>query len=391
MASKDGHLLWVNSAALKIFKMDKWSNDPEGGVIERGANGEPTGILKENAVNIAEKYIPELTFAERKEAILEAQKHLLKMGIIGVGECDTKLGLFSVYHDLDHSGELKLRVFKMISPEKLQRAIDFKFKTGLGTEHLRTGCLKLFADGALGSQTALMFEPYVGSNDNYGVEATGPGQMGEYIRQAFSAGISVAIHAIGDKANYLALKTLGKYSRTAQIHKLRPRIEHAQLLRKNDTGLFNHYGILASAQPIHVTSDRDIGERYWGTRAAYAYPFKALTLSRTLLAFGSDAPIETADPIAGIHAAVTRKRVSEERRGWHPEQNLTIREAVQCYTMGAAYACCFEDITGSISLSKRADFVVLSENIFKSKPDDIINAEVVATVIDGRVAGGKLA
>lgn len=390
LASKDGHLLWVNSTALNIFKMDKWSINPDGGVIEKDENGEPTGILKENAVNIAERYIPELSFEERREAILEAQKRLLKMGIIGVGECDTKLGLFSVYHDLDRAGQLRLRVFKMISPEKLQRTIDFKFKTGTGTEHLRTGCLKLFADGALGSQTALMFEPYNGSDDNYGVEAIAPRLMGEYIKQAFGAGISVAIHAIGDKANYLALKAIGKYSHTARTHKLRPRIEHAQLLRKSDIRLFKNHGIIASVQPIHATSDRDIGEHYWGARAAYAYPFRAIKLSGATLAFGSDAPIETASPIAGIHAAVTRKRVGEERRGWHPEQSLTTREAVQCYTTGSAYACCYDDITGIISIGKCADFVVFSENIFKSKPDDIINARVLATIIDGQIAAGKL-
>jgi predicted amidohydrolase YtcJ len=390
LASKDGHLLWINSTALKIFKMDEWSINPDGGVIEKDDKGEPTGILKENAVNIAERYIPELTFEERKEAILEAQKRLLTMGIIGVGECDTKLGLFSVYHDLDRTGQLRLRVFKMISPEKLQRTIDFKFKTRTGTEHLRTGCLKLFADGALGSQTALMFEPYDGSDDNYGVEATEPRQMGEYIKQAFGAGISVAIHAIGDKANYLALKAIGKYSHMARTHKLRPRIEHAQLLRRIDIRLFTDHDIIASVQPIHATSDRDIGERYWGTRAAYAYPFRAIELSRAALAFGSDAPIETANPIAGIHAAVTRSRAGERRRGWHPEQNLTTREAVQCYTMGSAYACCYDDITGSISVGKRADFVVLSENIFKSKPNDIINAQAVATVVDGQVEAGEL-
>lgn len=388
--SKDGHLLWVNSTALKIAGLDRSTPDPPGGLIERDHKGEPTGILKENAADLVDDIIPRETFADKTESIRLAQEHLLSLGITGAGDCDGDKDIITICHDLDQRKKLRLRIFKMISSRGFQRALDFKFHTGLGTEHFRIGCLKLFADGALGSQTALMFKPYEGSMNNYGVQTLSQDEIEDYVRRAFDAGISVAIHAIGDKANYQALSGIGKYSHEFRKRNLRPRIEHAQVLRKSDTVLFSRYGIIPSVQPIHATSDRDIADRYWGARSRYAYPFKTFLGLGAHLAFGSDAPIETADPIAGIYAAVTRKRQHENRTAWYPDEKITARQAVHAYTSGSAYACCFDDITGSISVGKRADFVALSDDIFEVKPDKISDIRVLMTVIDGSMAFGGI-
>jgi hypothetical protein len=389
LSSKDGHLLWVNSAALKHAGIDAKTSDPPGGVIEKDNNGEPTGILMENAAENFYDKIPPMSYSDKMDSVSRAQEHLLKLGITGCGDCDEDKDLFSIYHELDRQGKLKLRVFKMVPKSGLARAIDFKFHTGFGTEHIRVGCLKLFADGALGSQTALMFRPYEKSKNNFGVETLTPEEIDDLVSRAVNAGISVAMHAIGDKGNHQALRGIGKYSQAFIKKGLRPRIEHAQLLRKSDIGLFERYGIIASVQPIHATSDRDIADRYWGKRSRYAYPFKSFLASRARLAFGSDAPIETADPIAGIHAAVTRKRQNETRPAWYPQERITIHQAVKAYAEGAAYACCYDDIAGTISIGKRADFVVLSENIFEMKPDDIKGAGVVMTIIDGKMVFEK--
>ncbi|HBC45472.1 MAG TPA: amidohydrolase, partial [candidate division Zixibacteria bacterium] len=360
--------------------------DPPGGVIMKDSDGIPTGILQEEAAEIADIKIPKPSRKENFQSVKDAQMHLLKLGITGVGDCDGEANLFSIYNELDKKDQLLLRVFSMIPRDGLQGAVDSKLKTGMGSEHFRIGCLKLFADGALGSQTAFMFKPYKGSKSNYGVENLGCREIERLVKYATGNGISVAIHAIGDRANFQALCSIGKYLSTYKKRGLRPRVEHAQLLRKSDINLFKAYNIIASVQPIHATSDRDVADKYWGARSRYAYPFKTFLKLGAKLAFGSDAPIETANPIAGIHAAVTRKRSSEKRAGWYPEERLTPSQAIEAYTRGSSYACCYDDICGSISIGKRADLVILSDDIFEIRPDKIAQAEVLMTVIDGKIA-----
>jgi len=381
--SKDGHLIWVNTAALKLCGITKATPDPRGGVILKDKSGEPTGILQENAVDLITDNIPPQSYQEQMDALLAAQKHLSALGVTGVGDCDTNPSLISMYLELEKAGKLRLRVYKMIHPDDLDTAGKSGLKTGVGSEHFRIGSMKLFADGALGSQTAYMFKPFVRSKGNVGVETLTQSQIEDRVRKALAIGIAPATHAIGDRANYQTISAYEKFKDKLAEKGLRPRIEHAQILRKGDIRLFAKFGIIASMQPIHTTSDRDISDRYLGARGRYAYPFKTLLESGAVLAFGSDAPIETADPIAGIHAAVTRKRSNEKRRAWYPEEKLTVGQAVDTYTRGSAYACCYDDIAGEIAVGKRADFVVLSDDIFKVKSDDIHKIKAMATVIDG--------
>ncbi len=387
--SKDGHLLWVSSAALKYCDIDSNTPDPPGGVILRDTDGNPTGVLQENAVNLVSDNISPQSLDEKTEAFTAAQKHLLKLGIVAVGDCDTRSIPISKFNELEATGHFHLRIFKMIHADDLDIVRKFKLKTVMGSDRLRIGCLKLFADGALGSQTAYMFKPYNKSKGNCGVETLTEKEMEDYVSKAVRAEISVAVHAIGDKANYQVLKVLGKYAAAFSEKGLRPRIEHAQILRRKEISLFRKYGVVASVQPIHITSDRDISDRYLGARARYTYPFNSLLRSGVELAFGSDAPIETANPMAGIHAAVTRKRPDENRKAWYPEEKITVRQALKAYTLGAASACCYDDLTGSIAIGKRADFAVLSDDIIKTRIDNIHQIEVLATIIDGKVVFGR--
>ncbi len=210
--------------------------------------------------------------------------------------------------------------------------------------------------------------------------------MADFARQAAEAGMSIAVHAIGDKANYQALNAIGRYQRDFRRNGLRTRIEHAQVLRKADIRLFRNFDIIASVQPIHATSDRDIADRYWGKRSRYAYPFRTFMEQGVKIAFGSDAPIETASPLAGIHAAVTRQRTAESRPAWYPEERISASQALEAYTSGSAYACCLDDICGSITAGKRADLVVLSDDILEIEPGKIAGVEVVTTIVDGKIA-----
>jgi len=386
--SKDGHLLWVNTAALRICGIDRDSADPPGGTIIRDGGGEPTGILQENAADLVTEKIPPQSDQEKTDALLAAQKHLLKFGIIGVGDCDTNQALISIYNELDRAGKLHLRVFKMIEPRDLDYAGRHGWHTGSGNEHLRIGSLKLFADGAIGSQTALMFRPFNRAGGNSGIETLTPGQMENYISKAEDIGISVATHAIGDKANYQILTAYSRFFSQFKEKGLRLRVEHAQILRKKEIPLFGKFGIIASMQPIHATSDRDISDRYLGARGRYAYPFKSLLQSGATLAFSSDAPVETADPFAGIHAAVTRRRAGESRKAWYPQERITVFQALEAYSRGSAIACYYDDISGGIALGKKADFAVISDDIFEIDAAGIYRIENLATVIDGQVIFG---
>jgi predicted amidohydrolase YtcJ len=385
--SKDGHLIWANSAALSYFGISGDTPDPPGGVIEKDKNGELTGILKEKAADLLYDLIPAESVDEKIGYLLEGQKKLLKLGIVGVGDFDTWPTILTDLSALEQSKKLQLRICKMIYDDVLDESIARGVRTGQGNDHLRAGYLKLYADGALGSQTAYMFQPYIGQPGNFGVETLTRTQLENYIGRVVKAGISVAIHAIGDKANFQTIQAIKRYSSDFQSQNLAPRIEHAQILRKTEIGLFGKFGITASVQPIHATSDRDVADNYWGKRSRFAYPFRSLWQSGAALAFGSDAPIETADPLAGIHAAVTRKRPGD-KNPWYPEERLPVTRALATYTIGSARACRFDDITGSIEVGKKADFVVLCDDIIRTNNENIHRACVLSTIVDGRIVYG---
>ncbi len=379
--SKDGHSLWVNSKALELAQIDSYGLDPPGGKIERYFKSkEPTGILRERACELVFKTIKEPEEKVSSKFLKEAFKLAHQNGIVGIHDCEDEKALEN-FESLQQNQKLSLRVFIMIPQKNLDDSIKAGLKTGLGNEYLRIGGLKIFADGALGSRTALMFKAYDGEPKNLGVEINNQKELTETVRKASKSGLSVAIHAIGDRANHQALNAIEKGSHNKN---LRHRIEHAQLLEPKDIKRFVQLGVIASMQPIHCPSDTDMAEKYWGKRSQMAYIFKTLLNGGTRLAFGSDLPLYDFDPLKGIYAAVTRKN-EENGNSWNPKEKISVAQAVYAYTKGAAYASYEEDIKGSLDTGKLADLVVLSKDIFKIAPDDLLKTKVLATVWDGKI------
>jgi predicted amidohydrolase YtcJ len=391
LTKRDGHLIWVNSEALRRAGVDEGTPQPAGGVIERDSQtGELNGILKEGAMHLVCDAIPSPTAKERQAALRSAVAEAQEVGITGIHDCGSWQSVhdhsLSDYQEMIGRDELGLRVFMLLSRANLDEAIKVGLRTGFGDGYLRVGNVKLFCDGTLGSQTAQMLEPFVGQPDNRGVAAIGQQELEDTVHKAASAGIASAVHAIGDGANRRVLDAFEKVRRAGLGRELRHRIEHVQVLHPDDVPRFKELQVIASMQPIHATQDMHLADRYWGERTKLAYAWRAVLDTGAHLAFGSDAPVESMDPLVGIHAAVTRQRANgEPEGGWHPEQRLSVGQAVHAYTLGAAYASGSEAERGSITPGKLADLVVLSRDIFEIPPEEILEARVVATVFDGNI------
>ncbi len=396
LRSKEHHLLWVNSMALKLTGVDKHKEDPPGGRIDRDPkSGGPTGILKESACELIWGKVPSPSPERSKRVLKEAMKKANSFGLTGIHNFEEQNAVF-FFQEFLRDEELSLRVCFWISKEYLDSAIRSRLRSGFGDENIRFGGLKLYSDGALGSQTALMFEPYENSPEDFGVEVTSQEELIQWVKRASHAGINVSIHSIGDRAVHQALNAFELSQagvsqprrNAARRKKLRHRIEHAQLVSPHDLERFNKLGVIASVQPYHAPSDRDIVDKHWGKRIGFRYPYKSLLNHKARLVFGSDVPIETMDALRIIRAAVTRKKEGEKRRAWYPEERLSVLEAVFAYTQGASYASHEEKIKGSIQIGKLADMVVLSEDIFKIDPEEIPDTKVEATILGGRVVYG---
>jgi len=384
LRSRDGHSRWLNSAAIARAGITRDTATPEGGAIFRDDRGEATGVLQENANGLADVVIPPPTDDEMLADARRGQTEAWRRGITGLEDLDQFLGRspLGVLARMRDGGELALRVYMGIPHARLADAVEQRMRTGEGDEWLRTGHLKIFTDGALGSQTAALEEPYEGSRDR-GILTVEPGQLAKDVAAAAAAGVAVAIHAIGDRAVHVALDAIEPTRASAP--QLRQKIEHVQLVRADDLARFGALGIIASMQPIHATSDRDLADRYWGAaRVARAYPWRTLRRTGAVLAFGSDAPVEPIDPLLGIHAAVTRRRPQDDD-AWRPEQRLTIEEALAGYAAGPAYAMSNERVAGSLRVGMRCDATVVDRDLARCAEDDLLGARVRATITDGVV------
>ncbi|MGH2371967.1 MAG: amidohydrolase, partial [bacterium] len=308
LSSKDGHLLWVNTAALRLARVTSQTPDPPGGAIGRDHTGEPDGILKEEAKVLIHRVIPSPTGETREQAVRAASAEFHRLGLTGVhaftGASDEGAVQFDTLQRLRDRGELAIRVTATVPDRLLESATQAGLRTGAGDAMLRVGALKIFADGTLGSQTASMLEPFDGQPGNLGIRVRTPDEIDDLVRRANDAGLWCAIHAIGDRANRDVLDIFDRHLDASRRAGARHRIEHVQLLHPEDAPRFARLGVTASMQPIHATADRDIAERYWGARARWSYAWQSLTQYGTRLAFGSDAPVETPDPWRGIYAAV---------------------------------------------------------------------------------------
>ncbi len=384
LRSRDGHSRWLNAAALARARITRETPAPEGGVIFHDERGEPTGVLQENANRLADAVLPPPTDDDLLEAARRGQLEAWKRGLVGFEDLDQFAGRspLGIFERLRDRGELAMRVFMGIPHARLGDAVGSGTRTGSGDDWLRTGHLKIFTDGALGSQTAALEEPYEGTGDR-GVLTVEPDVLGRDVAAAAAAGIAVAIHAIGDRAVHVALDAIAPTRSAAPA--LRQKIEHVQLVRSDDLSRFGSLGIIASMQPIHATSDRDLADRYWGpARVARAYPWRTLRQTDAVLAFGSDAPVEPIDPLLGIHAAVARKRPRDDE-AWRPEQRLTLDEALAGYAAGPAYAMSTERETGALRVGMRCDATVVDRDLARCSEDQLLEVRVRATITDGVV------
>ena len=376
---KDTHTAWVNSRALEVAGMSAETPDPPGGRIERLPDGSPSGLLRETPAYLPLfRSIPALTGRDMDKCYRQALDMAYRKGVTGVHSFDGPDG-FAYFADLAERDRLGLRINYYPPASTLPQLKKSGTRYGAGTEFFRIAGIKIFADGSLGSQTALCFHKYDGTRDNYGVKVTPVADMTRIVQRAARLGLPCAIHAIGDKGAANALDAL-----EAALKPLRHRIEHLQLVRRKDLARVKRLGVVASMQPSHCPADIDMVRKYWSKRSGNAYVFRSVLEKKIPLAFGSDAPIEPLDPLAGIAAAVRRARPGS-RDVFHPEQRLYAAEALHAFTVGPAIACGQEHCRGYLLPGYPADFVVLSQDITRVAPVRIYDTEVLATVLDGVV------
>lgn len=386
--SRDGHALWVNSRALELAGLTADTPDPEGGEVVRAPGSrKPSGLLLETACALVYAVVdrPEQDLAE---SIAAAFPLALAAGLTSIHDFDGKEAI-DAYQTLHAAGELRLRVHKTIPVTHLDWALGEGVRTGQGDEWLRMGPLKIFTDGALGSHTAAMLEPYLTEPDNRGIEVTPPEQLRDLIVRAAGGGIACALHAIGDRANRNALDGFAHARAQGVGEGLRHRIEHAQHLHPDDLPRLAELGVTASVQPIHQTSDMALADELLGPeRARTSYAWRSLRESGTRLAFGSDCPVEPLNPFLGLHAAVTRQRAGQPAGGWQPQEKLSPEEAYRGYTEGAAWASGEEQSKGRLAAGMLADFILVSDDPLTCAPETIDGIMVHATYVGGREAYG---
>ena len=394
LTAKSLHAGWANSAALNRAGITASTSDPQGGRIGRDATGNPDGILFESAMDLVANAVPSPTQSEITQAIEQAQAVLWQFGLTGIHDFDRR-SCFMALQELHLDHRLKLRVTKSIPLEDLAHAAALGLRTGFGDDYLRIGSVKAFADGALGPRTAAMLQPYESEPQNRGMLLLDGEELYEHGRMAVENGLSLAVHAIGDRANHEVLNAFGQlrdYERTHSSQgdlpgpaKLRHRIEHVQLIHPDDANRLADLNVIASMQPIHATSDMFMADRFWGERAALSYAWRTQQQAGAVLAFGSDAPVESPNPFWGIHAAVTRRRADgiPGVDGWYPEQRLTLLEALRGFTGGAAYAAGMEDRLGKLAGGYLADLVVLNTDLLHCEVEQIKDIQPVGTMVGG--------
>ena len=388
LTAKSLHAAWANTQGMKLANITPSTPDPQNGQIQRDAKGNPTGILLESAMELVGRVVPEPGMEEIADAMEKAQSILWKMGLTGVHDFDRR-DSFMALQQLHKQGRLKLRVLKNMPVELLDQAFALGLQSGFGDNMLRIGNVKAFMDGALGPHTAAMFQPYLGETENRGILNMDGEELFEHCRKAADVGLSMTVHAIGDRANHEVLdayEQLRKYETENHLPHLRHRIEHVQVIHSDDAARLGKLDVIASMQPIHAPSDMLMADAYWGPeRSRLAYALKAQLDFGARLALGSDAPVESPNPFLGLHAAVTRRRAdgSPSPEGWYPEQRLTLAQAWEGYTLGPAYAAYMENRLGRLAPNHIADLIVLEKDPFTCDPNDLLTLESSATMVNG--------
>ena len=390
----DGHEALANSAAMKLAGVDAKTPDVPGGVIMRDASGNPTGIFKDAAMPLIYKAIPPMTHEQRLRAARGALKHAASLGVTSVQHMNPEFADVAAYSELAEKGELTTRIYAVPMETDWRDQAKIGLRHAWGSSYLRLGAVKGYADGSLGSRTAYMFEPFTDDPDNRGLlsdEMHPPSAMRDRLMQADAAGLQLRVHAIGDRAISMMLDIFADIEKEHGYHDQRFAIEHAQHTAQKDFKRFAKLHVIASMQPYHAIDDGRWAEGRLGhERARYSYAWRSFLDHGVTLAFGTDWPVAPLDPMPGVYAAVTRATLDGKNAGgWIPEEKIMLPEAIEAYTVGAAFAEFQDSEKGSITPGKLADMVILSGNIFDLKPEAIRNVKVKTTIVGGKVVYGE--
>lgn len=384
----DGHATWANSAAMKVAGIDKNTKDPVGGRIERDAEGNPTGVFIDNASALLLAKVPQPTAQQWTDTLDSALAEMASVGLTSVGDAGIDQRTFTLYKNYADQGKLSARIYAMIGG--VGEDFDAISKGGpllaYGNDFLTVRSIKLYADGALGSRGAALHAPYSDQPNNSGLLFNTQAELNEMVGKGLSQGYQVNVHAIGDKANSQVLDSFEAAYKLQGGKNLRNRIEHAQVLRVNDIPRFVPLQLIASMQQTHATSDMNMAEdRIGAERLKGAYAWQTFLKQGTRVAGGSDFPVELSNPFFGLHAAVTRQDAQNNPKGgWHPEQAMSVIEALRSFTIDAAYAAHAENMQGTLEPGKWADFILIDRDIFNIDPSQIRTTQVLETWVGGK-------
>jgi predicted amidohydrolase YtcJ len=382
----DGHMGLANSAALRAAGVTKATKDVEGGTIVRDASGEPTGILKDNAMSLLDAAVPELTPELADRALDTAMKYVAAQGVTSVQNMGSWSDL-ATFERARNGGRLITRIYAVVPLATWERLKDTVAVRGNGDEWVRIGGLKGFVDGSLGSHTAAMLEPFTDAPNDTGLLVNTPEDLYAWTSGADKAGLQVMVHAIGDRAIRLQLDIYERVEREDGARDRRFRIEHAQHPAASDIPRFAKLNVIASMQPYHAIDDGRWADAVIGSeRAKTTYAFRSFLDTKAHLAFGSDWFVAPPTPLEGIYAAVTRSTLDGKHPdGWVPEQKISVEEALRAYTSGAAYASFEENRKGTLERGKLADFTIIDRDLTRIPPAEIRDAHVLMTVVGGKV------
>lgn len=384
----DGHAMWVNTKALEAAGITKDTKDPEGGRIERDANGSATGILVDTAMEFVYKVLPKPSEAEARAMLDGALGILSSVGLTSVHDAGIDAGADRLFREYADQGRLSTRVYAMIGdvgPDFEQLSKNGPLPS-YADGHYALAAVKLYSDGALGSRGAALVHPYSDAPHTRGLLFNSDAAIRAKMEKAMKAGYQVNVHAIGDAGNKQILDSFEQLGKQYPLAAKRHRIEHAQVVQPDDIPRFKQLAIVPSMQPTHATSDQNMAEQRVGPeRIKGAYAWRTFLKQGSRIACGSDFPIESPNPLQGIHAAVTRQDMQGmPSDGWHKEQAMTLAEALRCFTLDAAWAAHQEHSVGSLERGKWADFIVTDRDLFQVPAEDIGKIAVLETWVGGK-------
>lgn len=382
----DGHAGWANSKAMELAGITRQTKSPEGGSIITDSNGEPTGVFIDNAMALIEKNIAALTIEQQKDILLKAMNSLASLGLTSVHDAGIDSKNLKAFQELSAEGKMPIRINAMLylPSDNWQQTLT-KGTFHSADDMLNFNSVKIQADGALGSRGAAMIDDYSDHAGHKGLLLHDNKSLTKYINIAMNLGFQVNTHAIGDNANKIVLDLYQTAIKANDSKALRHRVEHAQILRLKDIPRFNELGIIASMQATHATSDKNMAvERIGEERILGAYAWRKLLNANTVIAAGSDFPVESPNPFYGLHASVTRQdKQNAPKGGWYANEKMTRLEALKTFTIDAAYSGHQEKILGSLSVGKKADFILLTDNYFTSDESKLWKNQVISTWVNG--------